>query len=264
MPSIPHATLITGGTKNLRCKKGLNLVFNLIGEEPTQHPDFIELTSDKISGKIGIDKIRELKRVTQFKPYKSKNKVVLIQKAENLSIEAQHSFLKLLEEPPGTTFFILTAKHKKRLLPTIVSRCRLINLKGKVDLEFDTDDYQKAASDFINLLKFDIGKRFDWVEQNLSNINYQILTIYTLDIWASLLRDLLFIKYEIGGGLINKRYLNLLSSFQNSFSKKQLTNCIKEVETGRELIRTTNVDKRLLIETLLLEIPTTVRGKEKK
>ncbi len=47
------------------------------------------------------------------------------------SIPAQNSFLKLLEEPPSNVQFILSTNSKNRLLPTIISRVKIVKLQGK-------------------------------------------------------------------------------------------------------------------------------------
>lgn len=57
-----------------------------------------------------------------------KPRVLLISRANSLSIEAQNALLKILEEPPTNTQIILEAISEETLLPTIVSRCLPIEL----------------------------------------------------------------------------------------------------------------------------------------
>jgi len=56
---------------------------------------------------IGINQIRELKKFLSLKPFQSQIKVGLITQAEKLSLPAQHSLLKTLEEPPDHSLLIL-------------------------------------------------------------------------------------------------------------------------------------------------------------
>lgn len=73
---------------------------------------------------ISIDQIRELYQATRT----GNDQTVIIKDAHRLSKEAQNAFLKLLEEPPKNTRFILTSNHAGSLLSTIRSRSQLIEI----------------------------------------------------------------------------------------------------------------------------------------
>ena len=90
------------------------------------HPDVIELSPPEGKERIGIGQVRDVIRSAQFAPVQSDCKVCLIADAEGLTIEAANALLKILEEPPRGLRFILLAEHPSDLLPTIVSRSRLI------------------------------------------------------------------------------------------------------------------------------------------
>jgi DNA polymerase III gamma/tau subunit len=92
------------------------------------HPDVIELSPPEGKERIGIGQVREVIRSAQFAPVQSECKVCLIAKAEGLTLEAANALLKILEEPPRGLRFILLAEHPSDLLPTIVSRSRLIRM----------------------------------------------------------------------------------------------------------------------------------------
>lgn len=78
--------------------------------------------------KVGIDKIREVKKFFGIKKWDSKNqRVVLLPHAQGLSLEAQNALLKTLEELKPGNFIFLGAGNKEALLPTISSRCQIIN-----------------------------------------------------------------------------------------------------------------------------------------
>lgn len=92
------------------------------------HPDIIELSPPEGKERIGIGQVREIIRSAQFSPVQAGCKVCLIAQAEGLTIEAANALLKILEEPPRGLRFILLAEHPSDLLPTIVSRSRLIRV----------------------------------------------------------------------------------------------------------------------------------------
>ena len=56
-------------------------------------------------------------------------RMVMIEDADKMNAEAGNALLKILEEPPDRTFFILLASDITLLLPTIISRCRHIRFK---------------------------------------------------------------------------------------------------------------------------------------
>lgn len=72
-----------------------------------------------------IDRVHEdLLRPMSLKPLEGRYKVTLLTDADLMNQASANAFLKLLEEPPAQTVFILTTSRPDRLLPTIVSRCQ--------------------------------------------------------------------------------------------------------------------------------------------
>jgi len=72
---------------------------------------------------IGIDLIREVREKVSRHPYEAARPAVIVFQAHLATAQAQNSFLKLLEEPPGSTLIILVTEYPDRILPTITSRC---------------------------------------------------------------------------------------------------------------------------------------------
>jgi len=81
----------------------------------------------KKSDQIRIDQIRQLDDFLAVGTHRSGARVILIQPAEAMNMATANSLLKALEEPISSTLFILVSHNKKRLLPTILSRCHVIN-----------------------------------------------------------------------------------------------------------------------------------------
>lgn len=89
------------------------------------HPlDVTVVTREKA---IGIEDVRVMKRTAFFKPIRGDAKAIIVKDAHTATIAAQNAMLKVLEEPPATTLIILSATKKGFLLPTIVSRCDVID-----------------------------------------------------------------------------------------------------------------------------------------
>ncbi|HSX48450.1 MAG TPA: hypothetical protein VLF41_03050 [Candidatus Nanoarchaeia archaeon] len=90
------------------------------------YPDFVRVTPDGQS--IGISQIHELQEtMSLMRYYQAGRRVVVIEQADKLTIEAQNSLLKLLEEPPEKTTLILVTDQLMALLPTIRSRCQAVH-----------------------------------------------------------------------------------------------------------------------------------------
>jgi DNA polymerase III subunit delta' len=89
------------------------------------HPDVKRISAEK---SIGVDAIREAVRLTGEHTYEGGRRAILIERAEKMTVQAQNSLLKTLEEPAEETFFILVAEDVSTLLPTVVSRCRVIHV----------------------------------------------------------------------------------------------------------------------------------------
>jgi DNA polymerase-3 subunit delta' len=199
-------------------------------KSPRANPDCFGVWPEDVEGKtIKIDQVHEFIRQTQLKPFRSKFKVGVIISAEKLTAEAQNALLKTLEEPSKNTFLILTTGQVKRLLPTILSRCQV--------LEFEKQDEglvnEEAAS---RLLESDIVERFSFVEKMLkqkdkSKVNEDIEILLA----------------------------NLLNHLRASLVKNNKTNS-KEIIDQINLIEETllaiekNVNKRLALESLMINL----------
>ena len=98
----------------------------LLSDFPSlNHPDVLLIEGGP---SITIAQIRNLKLWLSRQPYQAKSKLALLLQAHNLTLPAQNALLKSLEEPPVDTIIILSTSQPDALIPTIHSRCQLINL----------------------------------------------------------------------------------------------------------------------------------------
>lgn len=99
------------------------------------HPDVVlvrRLTDDKGRQKkeITVDQVRSMAADSYVLPNEAARKVYIIEEADLMNAQAQNAALKLLEEPPAGVMFILCVENPQLLLPTVRSRCCLINAGG--------------------------------------------------------------------------------------------------------------------------------------
>lgn len=93
------------------------------------HPDVEYYGGDGSRRSFHIDAIRQLRQNAWLLPGEAPCRVCVLCGAENMTDQAQNALLKILEEPPEHTVFILTAENRAMLLPTILSRVQTIRLE---------------------------------------------------------------------------------------------------------------------------------------
>jgi DNA polymerase-3 subunit delta' len=80
-------------------------------------------TSKKAARQISVESVRTLTDFVTITSHRGGAKVICIAPAEAMHPSAANAVLKILEEPPGATYFLLVSHQPERLLPTIRSRC---------------------------------------------------------------------------------------------------------------------------------------------
>ena len=148
---LPHALLISGekgvGKKSLArliaaallCSaeppesRPCGLCRDCVLLQADEHPDLIVIRKAAPDGKkerttIPVDDIREMIRLCGEHPAAGQTRVVLIEAAEALTPQAQNALLKTLEEPATDTHFILVTEKVSAILPTVLSRCRRLQM----------------------------------------------------------------------------------------------------------------------------------------
>lgn len=91
------------------------------------HPDIFLIEPE--GNFILIEQIRQLLQSISLKNFEGKTKVIIIDEADKLTTEAANILLKTLEEPPQNLVFILVSSNIDALLPTVISRCRLVQFR---------------------------------------------------------------------------------------------------------------------------------------
>ena len=105
--------------------------------ETGAHPDFRLLTlqektskegETKMAATIEVEQAREVVDFVQLSTYRAGFRVVLVNPANSLNLAAANALLKVLEEPPLNTVFVLVSDQPRQLLPTIRSRCTRLDI----------------------------------------------------------------------------------------------------------------------------------------
>jgi DNA polymerase-3 subunit delta' len=111
----------------------------------------------KFSASIPIDEVRRLRSFLGHAAGDGQNRVVIVDSADELNVNAANALLKSLEEPPPRTYFLLVTAAPGRLLPTIRSRCRVLDLAQLAD-----QDLKRAAIEVFKRTEGDPPGPSDW------------------------------------------------------------------------------------------------------
>ncbi|PIR55069.1 hypothetical protein COU74_02710 [Candidatus Peregrinibacteria bacterium CG10_big_fil_rev_8_21_14_0_10_36_19] len=228
------------------------------------HIDTIELFDDGESIKIeDVRKLIERLNMTRQANYK----VLLIQGIERMTTEASNSFLKILEEPPENTIFILTTNNSRDLLPTIVSRVRVVKFNHlslscleKILLE-NYPNFNKETVEKIGL--FAMGKSgvaIDLIEN--SEVLSEYINIYNQAL-GFLEHRSVYDKFNYVEELLASEkqlavFLNMLTNILRSKmlngenTERNINNLLKIDEVG--ILLKKNVNSRLVLENLMLNL----------
>lgn len=88
-----------------------------------------QLGIENKQGVINVNQAKEILKDLSLKPYESQYKVMLIWLPEKMNNATANKLLKILEEPPQKTVFLLVSENPEQLLPTIQSRVQMVNVK---------------------------------------------------------------------------------------------------------------------------------------
>jgi DNA polymerase-3 subunit delta' len=89
-----------------------------------------QLGIENKQGQIGVDEAENIVRKLALKSYEGGFKIMIIWMAEKMNSTASNKLLKLLEEPPKETLFILITEHEGQILNTITSRCQILHFRA--------------------------------------------------------------------------------------------------------------------------------------
>ena len=165
---IPHTQLISDIHGNGGLLLAISIASELLGEDPLKHPDFYlcfpiikvdktiatsknlieefkvffkknkygniddwlnSLESKNKQGLIGVEEVYQIHKNLNLKAFKGNNKICVIWGPEFFTLAAANKILKIIEEPPSNTYFIMISEKPDQVLPTIFSRAVPLSIK---------------------------------------------------------------------------------------------------------------------------------------
>ena len=172
----------------------------------------------------------EIQRKLSFKSSQGGYKVMLVWLPEKMNTECANKLLKLLEEPPLKTVFLLVSEQPDSLLPTIVSRTQRINLHPLADDEIERflrDRYGLVEEDAHDIARRSSGSLLKAVENiQLSEENRLCFELFVNLMRMAYRRDVRSLKTwsEQVAGMGRERQKNLLEYCQRMVRENFITN----------------------------------------
>lgn len=226
--------LIDCSNKNKPCRECQNCI--LI--EKDNYPELLTIRQEDDKQEIEIKQVRDLQGFLSYKSYYGNFKSVVVENAERMTKEAQNCFLKSLEEPKGKTVIFLISSKPDLLLPTIFSRCQQVKFFYNGKYEASKDD-QKILGDLQKVINSDLAEKFIYAKSlNLEEGHLNKI----LNILQRYFRHLLLARL----GVIDLKVQN--------YSIPKLKRNLEFIENLIYQINTTNINKKLALELLLIEI----------
>ena len=251
-------------------------------------PDIITLVHEK-PGTIGVEDIRKgIVSDVYVRPYSSKWKIYIINDAENMSVQAQNALLKTLEEPPEYVVILLLTSNMSILLPTIISRSTVLNMRpvddrtvrkylmervhvpdyqadicvafargniGRAKHLATSEDFDNIKNEAVRVLKYAHEMDTDDFVATMNRIgDYKMSIDEYLDILLIWYRDILMLKAtNDADSLIFKEEIRSLRDRAEKSSYEGIEKIIETIEKTKSRLKA-NVNFELAMELLLLAI----------
>jgi len=252
------------------------------------HPDIIRLTHEK-PNTIGVEDIRrQINNDIGIKPYSSPYKIYIMNEAEKMTVQAQNALLKTLEEPPAYGIILILTANVNALLPTIVSRCVVLNMKpvedellkkylmetmqvpdykakicvafargniGKARMLASSEEFEEIKEDAITLLKNIDGMEINEIVTAIKKINdYKLEVSDYLDIISVWYRDVLLFKATNDVNLlIFKEEIQYIKKAAGKSDYEGIETILKALDMAKSRLNA-NVNFDLTMELLLMTI----------
>ena len=251
-------------------------------------PDVITLTHEK-PGTIGVEDIRgQINNSVGIKPYSSPRKVYIMNEGEKMTVQAQNALLKTLEDAPEYVVILILTSNVDSLLPTILSRCVLLNMKpvkdsqvkrflmetmetpdykadicvafargniGKARLLASSEEFDRVKEEAITLLKYINDMEISEIVGAIKKINeYKLDVNDYLDILAIWYRDVLLFKATNDvNHLIFREEIQYIRKVADRSTYEGIEKVISALDKAKNRLNA-NVNFDLTMELLLLTI----------
>lgn len=251
-------------------------------------PDIVYVSHEK-PNTIGVEDIRtQINGDIAIKPYSSPRKIYIMNEGEKMTVQAQNALLKTLEEPPEYAVILILTTHVEALLPTILSRCVVLNMKpvsdalvkkylmeelavpdykanicvafargniGKAKLLASSEEFEKVKDEAITLVKYINDMEINEIVKAIKKITeYKFDVNDYLDILSAWYRDVLLFKATKDvNSLIFKEEIQQIMRMSDRSTYEGIETIVNALQQAKRRLEA-NVNFDLTMELLLLTI----------
>lgn len=252
------------------------------------HPDIIYVSHDK-PNTIGVEDIRmQINNDIGIKPYSAPKKIYIMNEGEKMTVQAQNALLKTLEEPPEYAVILILTTNIDSLLPTILSRCVVLNMKpvpdqkvknflmeelevpdykanicvafargniGKAKMLAVSEEFDKVKEEAVTLVKYIYDMEINEVVKAIKKISeYKFDVTDYLDILSVWYRDVLLFKAtKDANSLIFRDEIQAIRKTADRSTYEGIETIVKALQQAKRRLDA-NVNFDLTMELLLLTI----------
>ena len=272
------------------------------------HPDFRlfqptakadkEFVVDRQKGELRSEQAEQLIREVALRPMEGRHKVFLIQDMHLANPTFANKILKTLEEPPAHAVLLVTARNRAELLPTIISRCQVIELRPldqPVVAEALKRNWQARAEEAELLARLS-GGRLGWAVDQLrhperrAERTQQLEALWRLveagrherlnyageltaqrdsqgmfsliEVWTSWWRDVLLVQASCEDACSNVDEQERIAEHARSFERGLVHDYLLTLRRIEGYLRHT-VNVRLALDVLMLKLPSADRQRSR-
>ena len=251
-------------------------------------PDIIYISHEK-PNTIGVEDIRaQINNDIVIKPYSSPRKIYIVNEGEKMTPQAQNALLKTLEEPPEYAVIVILTTNVEALLPTVLSRCVVLNMKpvsdalvkkylmeqlgvpdykanicvafargniGKAKLLASSEEFEKVKDEAISLVKNINDMEIHEIVKAIKKISeYKFDVNDYLDILMAWYRDVLFFKATKDvNSLVFKEEIQQIMRVSDRSTYEGIETIVNALQSAKKRLEA-NVNCDLTMELLLLAI----------
>lgn len=304
MNKVSHAYIINGErssgkefvakvfAKTLQCEKGgteaCDECHSCKQAQSGNQPDIIYISHEK-PNTISVEDIRaQINNDIVIKPYSSPRKVYIMNEGEKMTPQAQNALLKTLEEPPEYAVILILTTNVDSLLPTVLSRCVVLNMKpvpdkkvkeflmkelevpdykadicvafargniGKAKMLASSEEFDKVKEEAITLVKYINDMEISEIVKAIKKISeYKFEITDYLDILSVWYRDVLLFKAtKDANSMIFRDEIQYIRKVADRSTYEGIETIVKALQQAKRRLDA-NVNFDLTMELLLLTI----------
>ncbi|MDE6882223.1 MAG: DNA polymerase III subunit [Lachnospiraceae bacterium] len=251
-------------------------------------PDIIYISHEK-PNTIGVEDIRvQINGDIAIKPYSSPRKIYVINEGEKMTPQAQNALLKTLEEPPEYAVILILTTNVEALLPTVLSRCVVLNMKpvsdrlvkkylmeqlavpdykanicvafargniGKAKMLASSEEFEKVKNEAISLVKNINEMEISEIVKAIRKISeYKFDVNDYLDILMAWYRDVLLFKATKDvNSLVFKEDIQQIMKMSDRSTYEGIEKIVNALQSAKKRLEA-NVNFDLTMELLFLAV----------